>query len=135
MVIPMLRFTSSIISFSTLDNPAAYYVVITDNIDGSVRMVLGHQAEDATTAFPQCLLLTKSAVAGEMPLLVFTDTGVRTAIIDQIADALRKKYAPLIGPDITVTQRNDGSGVTGTHSASTDQGAESIYTAAIGITE
>ena len=54
------------------------------------------------------------------PLIVFTDTGVRTALMDHIADMLRKKYSPLIGPDTTVTQRsNDGGGAHGTGSTAT----------------
>jgi hypothetical protein len=39
-------------------------------------------------------------------------------LMDHIADALRKKYTPLIGPDTTVTQRNDGGGAQGAGSAS-----------------
>ena len=55
----------------------------------------------------------------QYPLIVFTDTGVRTALIDHIADMLCKKYSPLIGPDATVTQRNDGGGAHGTGSTAT----------------
>ena len=53
------------------------------------------------------------------PLIVFTDTGVRTVLMDHIADVLRKKYSPLIGPDTTVTQRKDGGGAHGPGSATT----------------
>ena len=55
------------------------------------------------------------------PLIVFTDTGVRTILMEHISDSLRKKYSPLIGPDITVAQRNDGGGAHGTGSASTHE--------------
>jgi hypothetical protein len=109
-----LRFHHGVVGFDKLANPAAYYVVITDNIDGRIRLVLGHQADDGATQYPQCLLYTKADMEAKCPLIVFTDTGVRTALMDHIADTLRKKYSPLIGPDTTVTQRNDGGGAHGT---------------------
>jgi hypothetical protein len=65
--------------------------------------VLGHQADDGATQYLQCLLYTKADMEAKCPLIVFTDTGVRTALMDHIADTLRKKYSPLIGPDTTVT--------------------------------
>jgi hypothetical protein len=59
------------------------------------------------------------------PLIVFTDTGgVRTALMDHIADALRKKYSPLIAPDTTVTQRNDWGGAHGAGSTATREEAQ-----------
>jgi len=95
------------------------HVVITDNIDGRIRLVLGLQADDGATQYPQCLLYTKADMEVKCPLIVFTDTGVRTALMDHIADMLRKKYSPLIGPGTTVTQRNDGGGAHGTGSTAT----------------
>jgi len=118
MVVPILRFKHGIPSFANLDTPAAYYVVITDNIDGRIRLVLGHQADDAATQHPQCLLFNKTDMETKRPLVVFTDTGVRTILMDHIAEALRKKYTPLIGPDTTVTQRNDNGSATGAGAAS-----------------
>ena len=106
MVVPILRFQHGIVGFDQLAKPAAYYVVITDNIDGRIRLVLGHQADAGATQYPQCLLYTKADMDAKCPLIVFTDTGVRTVLMDHIADVLRKKYSPLIGPDTTVTQRN-----------------------------
>ena len=41
--------------------------------------------------------------------------------MEHIADSLRKKYSPLIGPDTTVAQRNDGGSAHGTGSASTHE--------------
>ena len=120
MVVPILRFQHGIVGFDQLAKPAAYYVVITDNIDGRIRLVLGHQADDGATQYPQCLLYTKVDMDAKCLLIVFTDTGVRTVLMDHIvADVLRKKYSPLIGPDTTVTQRNDGGGAHGTGSATT----------------
>ena len=119
MVVPILRFHHGVVAFDKLANPAAYYVVITDNIDGRIRLVLGHQADDVSTQYPQCLLYTKADMEAKCPIIVFTDTGVRTALMDHIADTLRKKYSPLIGPDTTVTQRNDGGGAHGTGSTAT----------------
>jgi hypothetical protein len=104
MVVPILRFHHGVVGFDKLVNPAAYYVVITDNIDGRIRLVLGHQVDDGATQYPQCLLYTKADMEAKCPLIVFTDIGVRTALMDNIADTLRKKYSPLIGPDTTVTQ-------------------------------
>jgi len=95
------------------------HVVITDNIDGRIRLVLGLQADDGATQYPQCLLYTKADMEAKCPLIVLMDTGVRTALMDHIADMLRKKYSPLIGPDTTVTQRNDGGGAHGTGSTAT----------------
>ena len=118
MVVPILRFQHGTTSFVNLDTPAAYYVVITDNIDGRIRLVLGHQADDTASQHPQCLLFTKADMEAKRPLIVFTDTGVRTILMDHVADALRKKYSPLIGPDTTVTQRTDGGGAPGTGSTS-----------------
>ena len=117
MVVPILRFQHGIVGLDQLAKPAAYYVVITDNIDGRIRLVLGHQADDGATQYPQCLLYTKADMDAECPLIVFTDTGVRMVLMDHIADVLRKKYSPLIGPDTTVTQRNNGGGAHGTGSA------------------
>ena len=119
MVVPILRFQLGIVGFDQLAKPAAYYVVITDNIDGRVRLVLGHQADDGATQYLQCLLYTKADMDAKRPVIVLTDTGVRTALIDHITDLLRKKYSPLIGPDTTVTQRYDGGAAHGTGSAST----------------
>ena len=120
MVAPILLFQLGIIGFDQLAKPAAYYVVITYNIDGRIRLVLGHQADDEATQYPQCLLFTKADMDTKRSLIDFTDTGVRTVLMDHIADLLRKKYSPLIGrPDTTVTQRNDGGGAHGTGSAST----------------
>ena len=59
MVVPVLRFQLGIIGFDQLAKPAAYYVVITDNIDGRIRLVLGNQADDVSIQYPQCLLVTK----------------------------------------------------------------------------
>ena len=115
---PILRFHHGIVGFDKLAKPAAYYVVITDNIDGRIRLVLGHQADDGATQYPQCLLYTKADMDAKCPLIVFTDTGVHTALMDHIADVLRKKYSPFIRPDTTMTQRNDGGGAHGTGSAS-----------------
>ena len=118
MVVPILRFQLGIIGFDQLAKPAAYYVVITNNIDGRIRLVLEHQADDGATQYPQCLLFTKAGnMDAKRPLIVFTDTGVRTMLMEHIADSLRKKYSPLIGPDTTGTQRNDGGGAHGTGSA------------------
>ncbi len=75
--------------------------------------------DGASQYYPQCLLYTKADMDAKRPLIVFTDIGVRTALMDDIADVLRKKYSPLIGPDTTVTQRNDGGGAHRTRSAST----------------
>jgi hypothetical protein len=115
MVVPILRFHHGVVRFDKLANPAAYYVVITDNIDGRIRLVLGHQADDVATQHPQCLLYTKADMEAKCPIIVFTDTGVRTALMDHIAETLRKKYSPLN----TVTQRNDGGGTHGTGSTTT----------------
>jgi len=114
MMVPILRFHHGIVGFDKLAKPAAYYVVITDIIDGRIRLVLGHQADDGATQY-----YTKADMEAKCPLIVFTDTGVRTALMDHIADMLRKKYSPLIGPDTTVTQRNDGGGAHGTGSTAT----------------
>jgi len=120
MVVPILRFQLGSVGFDQLAKPAAYYVVITDNIDGRIRLVLGHQVDDGITQYyPQCLLYTNADMDAKCPLIVFTDTGVRTALMNHIADVLRKKYSPLIGPDTTVTQRNDGGGAHGTGSTAT----------------
>jgi hypothetical protein len=119
MVVPILRFHHGIVGFDKLANPAAYYVVITDNIDGRIRLVLGHQADDVATQYPKCLLYTKADMEAKCPIIVFTDTGVRIALIDHITGTLRKKYSPLIGPNTTVTQRNDGGGAHGTGSTAT----------------
>ena len=97
MVVPiLLRFQLSIVGFDQLAKPAAYYVVITDNIDGRIRLVLVHQADDGETQYPQCLLYTKADMDAKRTLVVFTDTGVCTVLMDHIADVLRKKYSPLI---------------------------------------
>ena len=78
MVVPILRFQLGIIGFDQLAKPSTYYVVITDNIDdGRIRLVLGHQADDVSTHYPQCLLFTKADMDAKRPLIVFTDTGVR----------------------------------------------------------
>ena len=114
VVVPNLRFLLSIIGFDQLAKPAAYNVVITDNIDGRIRLVLGHQADDGATQYPQCLLFSKADMDAKRPLIVFTDTGVHTILMEHITDSLRKKYSPLIAPDTTVTQRNDGGGAHGT---------------------
>jgi hypothetical protein len=90
MVVPILRFHHGVVGFDKLANPAAYYVVNTDNIDGRIRLVLGHQADDGATQYPQCLLYTKADMETKCPLIVFTDTGVRTALIDHIYC----RYAP-----------------------------------------
>ena len=76
-------------------------------------------SDDGATQYPQCLRFTKADMDAKRPLIVFTDTGVRTVLMDHITDLLRKKYSPLIGPDTTVAQRNDGGGPHGTRSAST----------------
>ena len=119
MLVPILRFHHGIVGFDKLSKPTAYFVVITDNIDGRIRLVMGLQADDGATQYPQCLLYTKADMEAKCPLIVFTDTGVRTALMDHIADVLRKKYSPLIGPDTTVTQRNDGGGAHGTRTTAT----------------
>ncbi len=85
-------------------------MVITDNIDGRIRLVLGHQAEDVTTPLPQCRLFSKAESEAKRPLSFFTDTGMRTILMEHITEALRKKYSPLIGPDTKMTQHNDGGG-------------------------
>lgn len=94
-------------------------MVITDNIDGRIRLVLGHQAEDVTTPLPQCRLFSKADMEAKRPLSFFTDTGMRTILMEHITEALRKKYSPLIGPDTKMTQHNDGGGAHRTGSAST----------------
>ena len=121
MVVPILRFQCGITGFDTLTKPTAYYVVITDNIDGRIRLVLGHQAEDVTTPLPQCRLFSKADMEAKRPLNFFTDTGLRTILMEHITEALRKKYspAPLIEPDTIMTQHNDGGGAHRTGSAST----------------
>ena len=86
MVVPVLRFQLGIIGFDQLAKPAAYYVVITDNIDGRIRLVLGNQADDVSIQYPQCLLVTKP----KRPLIVFTDTGVHTILMEHVTKALRK---------------------------------------------
>ena len=67
MVVPILRFQLGIIGFDQLAKPAAYYVVITDNIDGRIRLVLGHQADNGTTQYPQCLLFNKADIDAKRP--------------------------------------------------------------------
>ena len=52
MVVPILRFQLGIVGFDQLAKRAAYYVVITDNIDGRIRLVLGHQADIYFTQKP-----------------------------------------------------------------------------------
>ena len=54
MVVPILRFHHGVVGFDKLAKPAAYYVVITDNIDGRIRLVLGHQADNGATQYPRC---------------------------------------------------------------------------------
>ena len=95
-------------------------LVITDNIDGRIRLVLGHQADDVSSQY-QFLLFTKADMDAKSLLIVFTDTGVRTILMEHIAKALRKKYSPLIGPNTTVTQRNNGGGGHGAGFASTHE--------------
>lgn len=85
MVVPILRFQLGIVGFDQLAKPAAYYVVITDNIDGRIRLSLGHQSDDGAAQYPY--------------------TGVRTALMEHITEVLLKKYSPLIGLNTTVTQR------------------------------
>ena len=98
MVVPILRFQLGIVGFDQLAKPTAYYVVITDNIDGRIRLVLAHQADDGATQYSQCLLYTKADMDAKRTLIVFTDTGVRAVLMDHIADVLRKKYSRLSDP-------------------------------------
>jgi hypothetical protein len=59
MVVPILRFQLGIIGFDQLAKPAAYYVVITDNIDGRIPLVLEHQADNGATQYPNVCYLAK----------------------------------------------------------------------------
>jgi hypothetical protein len=76
-MVPILRFYLGIVEFDELAKPAAYYVVITDNIDGRIRLVLGHQVDDGASQYPKCLLYTKADMDAKRPLIVFTDTGLK----------------------------------------------------------
>ena len=85
------------------------------------------QIDDGATQYLQCLLFTKADMDAKRTLIVFTDTEVHTILMEHIADSLSKKYSPLIGPDTTVTQRNDGGNAHGTGSASTREAQQKAF--------
>ena len=63
MVVPILRFQHGVVGFDKLENPAAYYEVITDDIDGRIRLPSGRRSNPV----PPVSTLHQSRHGGQMP--------------------------------------------------------------------
>ena len=113
MPVPVLQFSGTP-AFANLIPPQGYYVVISEHVDGSIRMALGYETPGAN--LPQVLVFEKQATP--FTLLALSDTAIRGGMVHSfILDNLRKLHSPLTAPDTPISDRlhDPTAGGTGYH--------------------
>eukprot|EP01036_Dinobryon_divergens_P037119 gene37119-48488_t len=84
---------AAILERTTIQALRGYYVVISEHVDGSIRIALGYETPGANI-IPQVLVFEKQATP--FTLLALSDTAIHGGFI---VDNLRKLHSPLTAPD------------------------------------